>query len=169
MKMFLSAIILICLFHLNVCGKIWRVNKDPAADADFTEIQATHNAAQNGDTILVEGSNEYYAQVTCNKQLHFYATGYFLDENPETQMHTESAKVLGFIFDPGSSGSILCGFLNVLTNSSEHNPISTWVPTSKALRINTRWPLWNSSNVPPTTTVLTLFFTAPYHPSRRAP
>lgn len=144
MRVFSISLFFVLFFNFIVCATIWRVNKDPAADADFTEIQDAHNAASNGDTILVEGSSSNYAEVTSYKQLFLYGPGFLLDENLETQANFLSASINSITFDPGSDGSILSGF--IISGGAEIN-INT---SDITIRRNWIWELnagGNNSNV----------------------
>lgn len=143
MKIFITSVFIIIFFSSIVNSTIWRVNKDPAADADFTEVQDAHNAAQNGDTILVEGNSTIYSNVTSYKRLYLYGPGYFLDENPETQAITLTAKINIINFDPGSDGSVLSGFY--ITSEIEINTSNITIRRNKIRQMNTAGSL--SSNI----------------------
>ncbi|NOX90639.1 MAG: hypothetical protein GXO77_16675 [Calditrichaeota bacterium] len=108
---FVTIFALIILFAATAFAKVWTVDNKSDAVADFTEIQAAHDAAMAGDTIYVysSGSN-YYKTVTVTKKLYLIGTGYFLTENPNTQADPRAAFCKGFIFNSGSDGSLLTGF-----------------------------------------------------------
>lgn len=59
------------------------VNNDPNAGAQFTTIQDAVNAAANGDTILVAGSETTYPSFTLNKSLTIIGPGYLPDESEQ--------------------------------------------------------------------------------------
>ncbi|UCH63703.1 MAG: hypothetical protein JSU77_04450 [Fidelibacterota bacterium] len=108
-------LLIMILLMASVAGaKIWRVNSNAGADADFTDMQSAHNNATSGDTIYVEGSATNYGNSTIAKQLYIFGPGYFLSENPETQVNTESAKLWSTTFTSGSEGTIVtgCNFSN---------------------------------------------------------
>jgi hypothetical protein len=68
-------------------AKIWRVNNVPGVNADFTTIQAAHDALQvlNGDTIHLEPSITNYGALTMTKRLTLISIGDFLGVNPGNQ------------------------------------------------------------------------------------
>ena len=117
----LRIIILICLtctFFTSTSAKIWRINNTPGVNADFTNMQDAHDAALDGDTLMIEGSSTEYRSLTCVKRLVIIGPGYFLTENPNTPVSLPA--VIGEITfnsapnsgsDPttGSSGSEVMG------------------------------------------------------------
>lgn len=108
---YLLAAFILALWAAPAGATIWRVNIDPSADADFTDLQSANNAAVNGDTIYVEGGN-YIASgldVTFSRRLYIVGPGYFLNENPETQVNTQVAQLRTITFSPGSEGSVMTG------------------------------------------------------------
>ena len=90
-------------------AKIWRVNNITGVNANFTSLQAAHDAASGGDTIAVEGSAISYGNCTVIKPLTFIGPGFFLAENPYTQAKLAGAYVDIFYFNAGSQGSVLTG------------------------------------------------------------
>lgn len=104
-------VILFFIMFGTLFSTTWLVNKDPDTNPDFTEVQDAHTAAANGDTILVEGTESYFSQLTVTKQLHIFGPGYFLDENPETQDLILVAHINFLVsFNAGSEGSVFSGF-----------------------------------------------------------
>jgi hypothetical protein len=100
------------LLALNVAvfATVWRVSNLNGSDADFTTLQAAHDAASSGDTIHVEGSHIFYGIATITKQLTIIGPGYFLDQNPATQANKNPAKFNSTIsFSAGSAGSKIMG------------------------------------------------------------
>lgn len=97
--------------NTNVNATVWRVNSAPGSDADYTSIQAAHDAATtlNGDTLYIEGNASGVGGLDCSKQLIIIGTGYFIAENPETQASPLSSQVSGIRFLSGSEGSKLMG------------------------------------------------------------
>jgi hypothetical protein len=93
--------------------RTYRVNnmltQNPAAKI-YTTVQAAHDAANNGDTILVEGSPVQYSDdFNCGKKLVIKGPGYFLHENPGISANKARAEVWGVTFGAGSAGSVIMG------------------------------------------------------------
>jgi hypothetical protein len=76
-----------CLQVSTTYAKIWRVNNRSNIPADFTTAQAAHDGATAGDTIFLEPSPYTYGNIILTKKLIMIGTGYFLDQNPETQWY----------------------------------------------------------------------------------
>ena len=100
-----------------LCGFIYgqhliRVNNDPAADADYTTIQAANDDALPGDTIYVEGSPANYNGANIDKKLIIIGPGYFLADNDSTQANVLDAEIAGTLdFMTGSKGSKVSGLI----------------------------------------------------------
>ncbi|GAB1366538.1 hypothetical protein MASR1M36_14090 [Candidatus Cloacimonadaceae bacterium] len=92
-----------------LCGTTYTVNNLPNTDPDFTNLSVAHSMAQPGDTLYVCGSNVSYGNVTISKRLTLIGTGFFLNQNPYTQMFQHSSYVPTITFNSGSSGSTLTG------------------------------------------------------------
>ena len=89
-KLFLVATVIVAM-SVNLNAAIWRVNNIAGVNADFTTIQAAHNAANAGDTIYLEPSAGNYGNLTATKRLVIIGPGYFLAENEGLQAnHTSS-------------------------------------------------------------------------------
>ncbi len=102
-------VILGMLVASSASAKIWRVNNNAGADADYTTLTNAQNAAAAGDTIYVEGSATNYGSSTITKQLYIFGPGYFLDQNPETQANTQTADLSTTYFATGSEGTVVTG------------------------------------------------------------
>jgi len=93
---------------------VWRVNNNPAADADFLSLAgAIANAnVMDGHIIYVEPSSTSYGNVTnFNKSLTIIGNGYLLDQNTGLQENEESSN-FGFIrLNAGSEGTRLVGLV----------------------------------------------------------
>ena len=61
-----------------------RVNNSAGSNAPYKDLITAHAVAQAGDTIMIEGSNTSYGNLTVTKPLVFIGPGYFLLENPNT-------------------------------------------------------------------------------------
>jgi hypothetical protein len=90
-------------------AKIWRVNNNVGIAADFTTIQAAHNAAASGDTLYLEGSNTSYGALSSAKQLTIIGPGYFLEYVPNSQVGQLTAKVDNISLNLGAGGTLIMG------------------------------------------------------------
>lgn len=89
-----------------------RVNNDPAADADYTTLQAANDNASAGDTIYIEGSPVGYDGADIDKKLIIIGPGYLLADNDSTQANSLDAKIINNLkFVAGSQGSKLMGMI----------------------------------------------------------
>lgn len=109
------------LFSTIAMAGIKRVNNNAGVDADFTAIQAAHDASAAGDTIYVEGSTISYGNLTINKKIYLIGPGYFLPQNPQTQANPSSAPFGTITCGNGSSGSFITGvdasFISIQDNN----------------------------------------------------
>ena len=100
---FLTALLLVTS---SVSAKIWRVNNRVGIVADFTTAQAAHDGANAGDTVFFEPSPTNYGDITLTKKLILIGTGYFLDQNLETQWKNNWPATIGHVtFSSNSSSS----------------------------------------------------------------
>src|SRR5436190_9371104 len=109
MKKALALSVLFLLVVISVEAKIWRVNNNVGIAADFTTLQAAHDAAAAGDSIYLEGSSNSYGGLTCNRKLFIVGPGYYLDQVPNTQVVLQTAKVSGINLNSGSEGTVIMG------------------------------------------------------------
>jgi hypothetical protein len=122
-KKFFFILLLSGLLVIPAGAVHFRVNNqltaNPAAKI-YTTLQAAHDAAANGDTIMVEGSPMIYGDVfTCTKKLFIKGPGYFLDENPGISANKLAAKFSNqFILQVGSSGTIIMGIVHQMSYMS---------------------------------------------------
>lgn len=96
----------------QVQATVWRVNGTPNSSAHYSTLQAAHDAATtvNGDTIYLEGSMFSTGGLQCYKQLTIIGSGYFLNENPETQYNKYPSTIDSYVyFYDTSAGSKLTG------------------------------------------------------------
>lgn len=92
----------------NLHAKIWRVNNSTGVVADFTTVQAAHNAAAAGDTIHLEPSLNDYGNLNMTKRLTIISTGSFSTSNPNLQADPKHALVANVtINNTGANGSVL--------------------------------------------------------------
>lgn len=108
-----------CLCWLGANATSWRVNNNPAIQADFDTFEAAHDAASPGDTIYVEGNGteSHYGLVTITKKLIVIGPGYFLNENDSTQANTAYARFRSITINPGAEGTEIYG-LQMFYNSA---------------------------------------------------
>jgi len=102
------------LFTISLTASTFRVNNkltDNASAKIYSTIQKAHDAAYNGDTLMIDGSSQPYSGAfTCTKKLVIKGPGYFLDENPGISANKLSAKISTSIyFNKGSAGSLIIG------------------------------------------------------------
>lgn len=105
------------LMVLSLHAKVWRVNNNANARADFASLQlaASDVSVLNDDTIYIEGSSTQYSSTfTMTKRLVVIGTGYLLSgsgANTGLQANTNAAIESGSIFlDSLASGSKFIGF-----------------------------------------------------------
>jgi len=106
--MFLSSLLALVL-TINAQPKIWSVSKDAAQKADYSEIQAAIDAASPGDYIYIYPSvyeDGFYLGIP----LIIVGPGYFLGDNPDTQINKSPATVKGEVsIGTNTSGAIITG------------------------------------------------------------
>lgn len=135
----ITFILLLALALANVCDgqpKIWSVSKNAAQKADYSEIQAAIDAASPGDYIYVYPS-VYENGFTLGISLVIVGPGYFLGDNPGTQVNKSPATVKGEVtIGTNTSGTIITGLNieNTITIQSTSNIIvkRNWI---KSLQI----------------------------------
>lgn len=106
-----TLITLILLSFAFVCNaqKIWSVSKDAAQKADFSEIQAAIDAASPGDYIYVYPSI-YENGFSLGMPLVIVGPGFFLGDNPNTQVNKSPAVIKGEItIGTNTTGTIITG------------------------------------------------------------
>ncbi|WP_226177227.1 hypothetical protein [Hymenobacter lucidus] len=96
-------------------AKVWRVDNNTGTPGDFTTATAavTSSSVASGDTLYFNGSATDYGSATLTKKLVMIGPGYFLNENPETQVVTQTARLSNIVLNPGSQGSEVMGFEGV--------------------------------------------------------
>jgi hypothetical protein len=122
-KTYICLLIGLLVAVLPLQAKIYRINGNANAGADYTTIQAAHNAATAGDTLYIEGYSNY-AGFTASKKLTYIGPGYFLGENPETQASAVPAKITGaIVLNSGAAGSVLTGIYSTYSLQIKANNI----------------------------------------------
>ena len=109
--------LLFCLCIGNAYAISWRLNNNPAIDADFSTFQAAHDSAAAGDTIYVEGTgnDNHYGNITISKKLILIGPGYFLTENDSTYANSVLARFLSIYIQSTAPGTGIYG-LYIFTN-----------------------------------------------------
>lgn len=99
----LIAILMLAAPSVARSQRIWTVDNRSGHDADFDNLQAAHDAAENGDVVYVAPSQTAYEGMTLVKRLTVIGPGYFLKENGQPVDTYAEASVGGFSFssDPG--------------------------------------------------------------------
>ena len=129
----LLAIVLLQLICFNASAKIWRVNNNAGASADFSSFNdAVINASVlNGDTLYIEGSATSYYDASISKQLTIIGTGYFLDPadvnypaNEGLQYNKNSSFIRSINLLTGSSG---CKFIGIVFAEGTIYGDNAWV------------------------------------------
>lgn len=113
-------------------GKIWIVDSNPGSTAkDFVTLNAAYTGAAAGDTLYLIGSPNNYltTKIVISKRLIIIGPGYFLSQNPDTQVNLAGAHLFNsgtctetLEFAAGSEGSILMGItiagrISITTNN----------------------------------------------------
>jgi hypothetical protein len=119
-KIILSAVTA-AIFTTNANAKIWRVNNNgnnpvPAIVSDFpssTTLQQVNDNAlvSSGDTIHLEQSPTSYGNCIFNKRLIVIGAGYFLNQNPNTQVNNSYGSKTGDLtfYNAASASSFVYG------------------------------------------------------------
>ncbi|MFY7964899.1 MAG: hypothetical protein ACOVO1_08380 [Chitinophagaceae bacterium] len=102
-------------------AKIWRVNNNSGITADYTTVQAAHDAASAGDTIHLEPSGTSYGNLTMTKRLVLVSSGAYITENPGFQASSNSGYLSTLtIANTGANGSVIMvkfsGDVNISNN-----------------------------------------------------
>lgn len=114
----------IALISLSAQAKCYRVNNNPGMGAQFTSFQAAHDSCHTGDTLYVEGTTISYGSPTISKKISVIGPGFFLGQNPQTQVNPTSALFTQVICAMGSAGTYLTGLdINYLILASGVNNI----------------------------------------------
>lgn len=112
-KTFTSVMILALVAgYINVSATVWRVNPTPNSSANYSTLQAAHDAATtvNNDTLYLEGSSFSAGGLIISKKLTIIGNGYFLAQNPQTQYNISPSSFNSYVYCyAGSEGSKFIG------------------------------------------------------------
>lgn len=115
--------LLLCLSALGASATIWRLNNNPAVDADFRTFSEAQEAAEAGDTIFIEGnglSNHYGNIITITKKLVIIGPGYFLNENDSLSANQLPARVGSITIEASAGGTEIYGMYIQVVNTYAH-------------------------------------------------
>ncbi|MBP6431552.1 MAG: hypothetical protein KA319_07290 [Ferruginibacter sp.] len=108
MKMIISLFAFALFCTITAQAKIWRVNNNSGITADFTTLQAAHDAATSGDTIHLEPSIATYGNLTMTKKLAIFSIGQFNSNNPGYQQSPAQSFCGNItINNDGANGSLI--------------------------------------------------------------
>lgn len=99
-----ALLITVLLFTLNAYASIYTVDNNYPSMGDYTSLQATHDAANPGDTIIMFPSSFAYSGLVVTKQLSIYGSGWINSPTVKTCIVSGS-----IAFNSGSQGSRLMG------------------------------------------------------------
>jgi hypothetical protein len=118
------AVLFMSLSFASVNATIWRLNNNPAVDADFRTFTEAQDSASAGDTIYVEGNgNEaHYGNISITKQLVLIGPGYFLNENDSTYANPNFARFLSIYIRASAAGTEIYG-LYIFTTDGNTNKL----------------------------------------------
>lgn len=85
---------------------VFTVSNDPATPAQYTDVQAAHDGASPGDTLLLKASTSSYGGLYLDRPLTVIGEGYDLN-GPYTSISVYT--------QPGSDGSIFIGFTGYIS------------------------------------------------------
>lgn len=105
MKKELIIILLGCFSQITIFATVITVDNNTPSMGDFTSLQAAHDAAIAGDTILVFPSSVHYQAITLSKKLIIIGAGSELIGNTKITYLTGN-----LVFGPGSDGSVVSSF-----------------------------------------------------------
>lgn len=117
----LIALLVIVTISNGAYAKIWRLNNNgnnqiPVITADFpasTTLQQAHDNAgvASGDTLHIEQSPLTYGNCIFAKRLVIIGPGYFLSNNPNTQVNTSWGATVGNLtfYNNGSASAMVMG------------------------------------------------------------
>lgn len=105
------------LFSTMAQATVLRVDNNPGASANYVRLQDAINNAEEGDSIYVVGSPNWYdvnangspVEIRINKQVTIIGPGYFLGQNTNTQVSKQIASIYRINIGEGANGTVLTG------------------------------------------------------------
>lgn len=94
-----------------VCAnaKILRVSNINGSTAPYSSIEDAHDAAENGDTIVIDGSSANYTGCKITKPLVFLGTGYWLLENNIVTVSVPTTKIVNLDITKEAPNTVIRG------------------------------------------------------------
>lgn len=124
MKTISTFLLFLVLVSTAFAQTVRRVNPDPTVTGTnvYNTLQAAHNAASNGDILIVEpgnglaGTASNVGDLNCIKTLTIYGRGYYLDKNPDyaSLVNTNYASSIGTI----TIGANNCKLIGLTVNGA---------------------------------------------------
>ena len=88
---------------------ILRVSNVNGSTAPYSTIKAAHDAASEGDTIMVDGSETRYGLTEISKRVVLIGPGFWINDNGLVQ-ESAPAAIAEFLIHAGAAGTVIEGF-----------------------------------------------------------
>jgi hypothetical protein len=114
---------------------IRRVNNNTGVTGSiYATLTAAYTAAVAGDTLLIEGSNTSYGDLTLTKKLTIFGPGYHLNQNTQTQASLLTVTLGAITFNAGSENSLIsgCKINNIVINANDITISRNFIKNSTA-------------------------------------
>ena len=102
-------LLLLSVTYFSLQAKVYRVNNNAGTGAKYSSAQTAHDSCSVGDTLYIEGSSISYGTLNISKKINLIGPGYFLGQNPQTQVNLVSAPFGIITCGSGSAGSYITG------------------------------------------------------------
>ena len=89
MRKIIVAMVALCA-AMTANATILRVSNVNGSTAPYSTIQAAHDAASAGDTIMVDGSNTVYEETEISKKLVLVGPGFWINEKLFKQLFSRN-------------------------------------------------------------------------------
>lgn len=110
MKQLVTTLFFVAIATFTYAANIIVDNMATANSANlYTSAQAAHDAANDGDVLYVRGSATSYGTLIITKRISLIGPGYFLAQNPKTQVQPSPTTFDHIKLDNGSNNSMLRG------------------------------------------------------------
>ena len=108
MKKKILTLVAVCA-AMTANATVLRVSNVNGSTAPYSTIQAAHDAASAGDTIMVDGSETRYGLTEISKQLVLIGPGFWINDNGLVQEAVPSATA-EFLIHADAAGTVIEGF-----------------------------------------------------------